>query len=104
MLACSGRRDSGPGTSGADGAAASTLSRLSLSKTCVASSSSLQSMSSFAPFAELVAETGIAGVDEAAFGRVLAGGGGAALCTLPAGACEGGEAPIDGIVCAGIAD
>ena len=45
MLACSGRRDSGPAT-----CAAFSLSLLSLSKTCVASSSSSQSMSSERPF------------------------------------------------------
>ena len=97
MLACSGRRDSGP-----DGEAACWLSFDSLSKTCVASSSSSQSMFSFAPLGDVggaagtaAAAAGIEPVDgllEMADGpgRVLAGGG-TWLCTfcVVLGACEG---------------
>lgn len=81
MLACSGRRDSGPAT-----AAAGWLSLLSLSKTCVASSSSSQSMFSFAPFGDVGGAGGAtpgtepvvldaADAADAGPGRVLAGGG-----------------------------
>jgi hypothetical protein len=86
MLACSGRRDSGP--------AAAACCSLSLSKTCVASSSSSQSMLSLAPFGDVGAAAGTLPVDgvlemAAGPGRVLAGGG-TWLCgfCMALGACE----------------
>ena len=86
MRACSGRRDSGP--DGAGPACELSFS-LSLSKTWVASSSSSQSMFSFAPFGDVGAAAGTtpeaaaAGIEPvdglleiaAGPGRVLAGGG-----------------------------
>lgn len=104
MLACSGRRDSGPA-----GGAASAPSLLSLSKTWVASSSSSQSMLSFAPPFGAVGGAGgttPAGAADALVtiaagpGRVLAGGG-AWLWTfcVVLGACEG-----DALVAGGMFD
>ena len=95
MLACSGRRDSGPA------ATAPGWLSFSLSKTCVASSSSSQSMFSFAPLGDVGLASGmaaaVAGIEPvdgplesaAGPGRVLAGGGGTWLWTFVAGACDG---------------
>jgi hypothetical protein len=73
MLARSGSRLAGGDVT--EGA----LFSLSLSKTCVASSSSSQSMSSLPPFFDFAFAAGCGGCDEettpAGPGRVLAGGG-----------------------------
>ena len=96
MLACSGRRDSGPAATAPGWLSFS----LSLSKTCVASSSSSQSMFSFAPLGDVGFASGmaaaVAGMEPvdglleiaAGPGRVLAGGG-TWLWTFDGGACDG---------------